>query len=88
MAERSNSFAETDAIKKIALPSVRLDPLPFSTERRLPSALQKGFRVELPKNLDKQGDNTGPTRLVAGPDAGAIVTMKVFVEQFRQWESV
>ena len=59
----------------------RLDSLPFSAERRFTSALQKGFRIELPKNLDQQGDDTGPTRLVAGPDAGAIVAMKVFVEQ-------
>src|SRR5262249_12681194 len=57
-----------------------LDPLLFSTERRFPSAVQKAFRVELAKNLDKQGDNTGPTRLVAGPNAGAIVPMEVFVE--------
>ena len=36
----------------------RLDSLPFSAERRFTSALQKGFRIELPKNLDQQGDDT------------------------------
>src|SRR6516225_10446188 len=58
-----------------------LAPLLFPTERRFCSTVQKGFRVELTKNLDKQGDNTGPTRLVTGPDAGAIVAMEVLVEQ-------
>jgi len=43
--------------------------------------MQEAFRVELAENLDKQGDNTGPTRLVAGPDAGAIVPVEVLVEQ-------
>ena len=43
--------------------------------------MQKGFRIELAKDLDKQGDNTRPTRLVAGPDACAVVAMKIFVEQ-------
>ena len=42
--------------------------------------MQKGFRIELAKDLDKQSDNTGPTRLVAGPDAGTIVPMEIFIE--------
>jgi hypothetical protein len=40
-----------------------------------------GLRVELAKNVDQAGDNPGPSRLMAGADARAIVAMEVFIEQ-------
>jgi hypothetical protein len=43
--------------------------------------LQKGLGIELAKNVDQDGDNPGPTRLMAGADPGTVVAMEVFVEQ-------
>src|SRR5262245_18867281 len=50
-------------------------------ERRSSPGRQEGLRIELAKNLDEEGDDASPTRLVAGADAGAVVAMEIFVEQ-------
>jgi hypothetical protein len=34
--------------------------------------------IELAENLDQEGDNAGPTRLVAGTDAGAVVAVEIY----------
>ena len=45
--------------------------------RRLPGR-QEVLRIELAENLDQEGDNAGPTRLVAGTDAGAVVAVEIY----------
>lgn len=37
----------------------------------------------LPTLLQQLGYESGPTGLVAGPDAGAVVTVKVFMEGYQ-----
>ena len=39
------------------------------------------MRIELAKNFDQQGDDAGPTRLVASAEASTVVAVEVFVEQ-------
>ena len=60
---------------------VCLDPLRFSTRRRHPPASQKFSCIDLAENFNECGDDPGPPRLMAGADAGAVVTMEVFLEQ-------
>src|ERR1700722_1770977 len=42
---------------------------------------QHGFSVDPPEQVEQGGDKTCPARLVTGPEAGAVVTVKVFVKQ-------
>jgi len=37
--------------------------------------------IELTKDFDRRRDDPGPSRLVTGADAGAVVAMKILVEQ-------
>jgi len=39
---------------------------------------QDALLIELAENLDQEGDNAGPTRLVAGTDAGAVVAVEIY----------
>jgi len=50
-------------------------------ERRRQSALQYGLGVDAAKVFDQTSDDAGPSGLLAGADAGAIVAVEVFVEQ-------
>ena len=49
-------------------------------EGRSLAALKQGFSVEETADLYQLGDHSGPARLVAGTDARAVVTVKIFVE--------
>ena len=50
-------------------------------ERRGQPSLQHGLGVDAAKIFDQTGDDAGPSGLVAGADAGAIIAMKILVEQ-------
>src|SRR5271157_6229244 len=61
--------------------TVRLDPLVLPAEDGFSAAIQEGLGIQLAEDLDQAGDDTGPSRLVARTEAGAVVAMEVFVEQ-------
>ena len=42
---------------------------------------KKGLGVEVPENFDQRRDHPGPTGLMTGADAGAVVAVKILVEQ-------
>src|SRR5271166_5543350 len=42
---------------------------------------EKGLGVKVPKDFDQRRHKPGPPRLMTGADTGAVVAMKVFVEQ-------
>src|SRR5262245_6638288 len=52
-----------------------------SSEHRLAPALQIGLGIELAEDLDHGCDDPGPAGLMTGADTGAVVAVKVFVEQ-------
>ena len=58
-----------------------LDGLFFLAKYRHPFALQKCFCIDFAENLDERTNEPSPPRLMAGADAGAVVTMEVFIEQ-------
>jgi hypothetical protein len=47
----------------------------------LSPVLEKGPGVEVPENFDQRRHYTGPTGLMTGADAGAVVAVKILVEQ-------
>jgi hypothetical protein len=61
--------------------SHRLRSFLLSAKFRFPSAPEKALGIELPKNFDQARNHTRPSRLMTGADTGAIVAMKVLVEQ-------
>ena len=48
---------------------------------RLPPVFEEGSGVEVPENFDQRRHHPGPTGLMTGADAGAVVAVKILVEQ-------
>ena len=42
---------------------------------------EKSPSIEVPENLDQRRHYTGPTGLMTGADTGAVVAVKILVEQ-------
>jgi len=47
----------------------------------IPPVFEKGPRIEMPKNFDQRRHYTGPPGLMTGTDAGAVVAVKILIEQ-------
>src|SRR5262245_7828918 len=50
-------------------------------ERRSSAFGQESLRIQIGKDFEHLGDESGPAGLVAGSESGAVITVKVFVEQ-------
>ena len=48
---------------------------------RLSAVFEKGLGVEVPENFDQRSHYPGPAGLMTGADAGAVVAVKILVEQ-------
>src|SRR5262245_27561386 len=55
--------------------------LNLSLEHGSPAPCEEDLQREARKQMHDPGNGTGPTRLVAGAEAGAVVAVKVLVEQ-------
>ena len=56
--------------------------LPYNPGEHAPAfGLQQGFRVKTPKQVQEGSDQSGPARLVAGPEPRAVVTVEIFVKE-------
>src|SRR5271165_2294699 len=53
----------------------------FATKGGGPAAFQKGLCIKAPKDFDQGRHQPGPSGLMTGANTGAVVAMKVFVEQ-------
>src|SRR5271169_4740749 len=58
-----------------------LYPFLFSAKGCFAAAVQKGLSVEFAKDFDQTRHQPGPPGLMAGADTGAVVAMKILVEQ-------
>ena len=58
------------------------DLLPDEPGFNVPAfGLQQGFSVDTPKQVEQGRDQTGPSRLMAGAEPRAVVTVEVLVKQ-------
>jgi hypothetical protein len=52
----------------------------FSLEGRFPAAFQMALGVEVPEDFEQRRHQPGPSGLMTGANASAVVAMEVFVE--------
>src|SRR5206468_1636226 len=55
--------------------------LPHEPGGHLPEFLLQVFSVDTPEQVEKDSDQTGPPRLVAGAETRSVVTVEVFMEE-------
>ncbi len=81
----ATAWLSTDSTTAPPLPFARLFPahlLPDDPGQHAPAfGLQQGLGVDTPKQVQEGSDQSGPSRLVAGPEPRAVVTVEILVEQ-------
>jgi len=72
----------------LAAETVNVSIIPFlpghgliASEGGRPATFQKGLGIEVPEDFNQGSHEPGPSGLMTGADAGAVVAMKVLVEQ-------